>query len=79
MRRRRLEALERLLLRPKLTCRCVLGFCPQQGETRPPLDVVCESCGLRRDPASTLVIEEVIVQTREEVEAIFAEYREPPR
>jgi hypothetical protein len=45
----------------------------------PPLDVVCDRCGLRRDPVSTLVIEEVIVESREEVEAIFAEYREPAR
>jgi hypothetical protein len=42
----------------------------------PPLDVVCDRCGLWRDPATTLVIEEIIVETREEVEALFANHRE---
>jgi hypothetical protein len=72
MNRRRLDALERFLLFAP-TCRCVLAFCPQQGETMPPLDVVCDRCGQRRDPQTTLVVEEVIVQTRAEAEAFFAD------
>jgi hypothetical protein len=73
--RQRLEALERLLLRPEPTCGCLLAFCPQEGQTRPPLDVVCDRCGLRRDPATTSVIEEVIVQSRAEAEAFFDNHR----
>jgi hypothetical protein len=76
VRRRRLEALERLLLRPEPTCQCLLAFCPQQGQTMPPLDVLCDRCGLRRDPETTLVIEEIIVETRAEAEAFFANHRE---
>jgi hypothetical protein len=63
MNRRRLDALERLFP-PAPTCQCLLAFCPQQGQTMPPLDVVCDRCGLRRDPETTLVIEEIIVETR---------------
>jgi hypothetical protein len=73
MNRRRLDALERLLP-PEPTCQCLLAFCPQQGQTMPPLDAVCDGCGLRRDPATACVVEEVIIQTRAEAEAFFAEH-----
>jgi hypothetical protein len=79
MNRRRLEALERRLLRPPPTCRCALTFCPQQGETEPPLEVVCDRCGLWRDPQTVLVLEEIIVETRAEVEAFLANQRKPER
>lgn len=74
MKRRRLDALERLL-RPQPTCPCLLTFCPQMGETMPALEVVCDRCGLWRDPQTTQVLEEIIVETREEVEAFLAEQR----
>jgi hypothetical protein len=73
--RRRLEALERLPRRSKLTCQCILVYCPQVGGTQPPLDVVCDSCGLWRDPETTQLIEEVIITTREEAAAYFANQR----
>ena len=79
MNRRRLEALERRFLRPPPTCRCVLLFCPQQGETMPPLEVVCDRCGLWRDPQTVLVLEEIIVETRAEVEAFRAKDSRPER
>jgi hypothetical protein len=79
MNRRRLEALERRFLCPPPTCRCVLVFCPQQGEARPPLEVVCDRCGQWRDPATALVLEEIIVETRAEVEAFRANQRKPER
>jgi hypothetical protein len=66
MKRRRLEALERRLLRAKSTCQCLLAYCPQSGETRPPLEVICDRCGLWRDPQTVVVIEEIVVATREE-------------
>jgi hypothetical protein len=79
MKRRRLEALERLLLRPQPTCRCLLGYCPQLGETRPLLDVVCDDCGLWRDPQTTQILAEIVVSTREEFEAFLAEERRQKR
>jgi hypothetical protein len=45
------------------------------GETMPALEVVCDRCGLWRDPQTTQVLEEIIVETREEVEAFLAEQR----
>jgi hypothetical protein len=79
MNRRRLEALECLLFRPQPTCQCLLAFCPQAGETRPPVDVVCDCCGLWRDPQTAQVLEEIIVETREEVEAFLAAQRRQER
>ena len=79
MNRRRLEALERRLLCPQPTCRCVLAFCPQRGESMPPLEVVCDRCGKWRDPQTALVLEEIIVETRAEVEAFRANQRRPER
>ena len=45
----------------------------------PPLEVVCDRCGQWRDPATALVLEEIIVETRAEVEAFRANQRKPER
>jgi hypothetical protein len=45
----------------------------------PPLEVVCDRCGQWRDPQTTLVLEEIIVETRAEVEAFLANQRKPER
>jgi hypothetical protein len=80
MNRRRLAALERLLRpRPQPTCQCILAYCLEMGETRPLLEVVCDHCGLWRDPQTACVIEEIIVETRAEVEALLANDRERQR
>ena len=73
MNRRRLAALERLL-RPSAepTCKCILAYCLEAGETEPVLEVVCDRCGLWRDPQTVCLIEEIIVKTREDVETPFA-------
>lgn len=77
MNRRRLAAFERLLRqRPQPTCQCILAYRPEAGETRPLLEVVCDRCGLWRDPQTTCLIEEIIVRTRAEVSAFFANNRE---
>jgi hypothetical protein len=79
MKRRRLEALERRLLPAKPSCQCLLVYCPQSGETRPPLEVMCESCGLWRDPQTVVVIEEIVVATREDEETLAANLRKEER
>ena len=79
MKRRRLEALERRLLRAKSTCQCLLAYCPQSGETRPPLEVICDRCGLWRDPQTVVVIEEIVVATREDEETLAANLRKEER
>jgi hypothetical protein len=79
MNRRRLEALERRLVRARPTCPCLLTFCPQMGQTMPPLDVVCDRCGLWRDPQTACVIEEIIVKTREDMEGSLAKVTRPER
>lgn len=73
MKRRRLEALERRLSRAKPTCQCLLAYCPQSGETRPSLEVICDSCGLWRDAQTVVVIEEIVGATREEWQALAAD------
>jgi len=73
MNRRRLAALERLLRdRAQPTCQCILAYCPEAGETMPLLEVVCDRCGRWRDPQTVCLIEEIIVKTREEAKAFFA-------
>ena len=69
MNHRRLVALERILLCPRPTCPCLLTFCPEEGEIRPLLDVVCDRCGLWRDPQTARIVEVIVVETREDVEA----------
>ncbi|HEY7309272.1 MAG TPA: hypothetical protein VH643_07955 [Gemmataceae bacterium] len=70
--RRRLEALERLPRRGRPTCQCLLAFCPQMDEERPPVEVVCSWCGLWRDPQTAQYLEEIIVESRADVEASLA-------
>jgi hypothetical protein len=70
MSRRRLEALERLLP-PAPSCRCIVAYCPQQGESEPDLAGTCPQCGLERRDEFTLV-QEIIVETREQAVAVLA-------
>ena len=75
MKHRRLEAVERRLLRPRPTCPCLLTFCPDEGEMSPPLEVICDRCGLWRDPQTARIVEVIVVETREDVEASRANAR----
>ena len=77
--RRRIQALERLARRVKRTCRCLLVYCPQAGERRPSLDVVCDNCGRWRDQQTARFLEVIIVETREEAERSLAEQRRQER
>ena len=79
MKHRRLDTLECRLLRPRPTCPCLLVFCSDAGETKPSLDVVCDRCGLRRDPRTTHIVEVIEVETREDVERSLAKVTRPER
>jgi hypothetical protein len=41
-------------------------------EERPPVEVVCSWCGLWRDPQTAQYLEEIIVESRADVEASLA-------
>jgi hypothetical protein len=77
--RRLIAALERLARRAKPTCQCLLAYCPQMSETRPPLDAVLDCCGRWRDPQTARFLVEIIVATREEAERSLAEPRRQER
>ena len=75
MNRRRLKDLERRLLCPRPTCPCLLTYFPEEGEMSPPLDVVCDRCGLWRHGPTARIVEIIMVETRGDVEASRANAR----
>jgi hypothetical protein len=41
------------------------------------MEVICERCGLWRDPQTVVVVEEFVVKTREELGALASEPSRP--
>ena len=74
MNRRRIDALESAFAAMgEPVCRCLLSY--QAGEPMPPLTGSCPEYGLPRRGAN-LIIEEVVIESREEAERFAAAERE---
>ena len=58
---------------------CLLTYCPDEGEMSPPLEVICDRCGLWRDPQTARIVEVIVVETREEVEESLVKARRRQR
>jgi hypothetical protein len=74
MNRRRLDALESAFAAMREpVCRCLLSY--QASEPMPPLTGICPKCGLPRR-GGNLIIEEVVIESREEAETFAVAERE---